>query len=714
MLTPRRRRTTYYSADMTEPGSREVQRAESTLTARLHGLALAFLSNGDLSRLLDAALFEALTVTGADRGCLQILHGPGGGLRLGAQRGLVRPFLEYVANLRTPPGGYGADAPGRRFFIADVATRPALAGGVDREALLVAEVRALHVTPLRSADGRVIGALSVLHRDTPDPSPSVMDALDRIAELCAAAVTNAESAARVAPAASDSHLAARLRDADELFRNTVENLPVSLVLCDHDGHVLYVDPALGEMVRTQCGLAPAALVGKPGSEIWPPFVWDPLAASMRQAVATGQRQTYELTFTVPSGEVNYRHWIVLPLAGPDGRVHRVLGINHDVTAERRLLEELRAADRRKGEFIGVLSHELRNPLSAIRSGIYVLEREEHSAHAASGERVAALGLIDRQVRHLVHLVDDLLDVTRIEQNKIRLQRRAVDLARLVGETVDDNRARFDERGVRLSVAVPAEPMTATLDPVRMAQVISNLLSNAAKFTPAGGSAAVSLEARDGAAILTVKDTGCGIEASLMPRLFDAFVQAERTPERAGSGLGLGLALVRRLVELHGGEATAHSDGVDRGATFVVRLPLVKSDEAAANGAAPPYGARPRRRILVIDDDRNVAAGLELALGIDGHEVRVAHDGARGLKAAETFAPDFVLCDIGMPQMDGYEVARTFRAHPALSGVFLVALTGYAQAIDRDRARRAGFDEHLAKPVDMARIQALLARAHDRS
>jgi PAS domain S-box-containing protein len=687
----------------------EVRHADVAVLVRLNDLAVAFLRDGELSRLLDGALSEALAITGADRGCLQILQGAGGGLRLAAQRGLVRPFIEYVANLRVALGGSSATAGGRP-VILDVATSPALADSTDRQAMLGAEVQALHRIPLRMPDGRVLGALSALHRGAaPEPHPSALEALDRIADLCAAAIARSQGATERATPPSDAELATRLRETEELFHNTVENLPVSMVLCDSEGRVLYVDPALGEMVRTLCGLTPAALVGKPGGEIWPPFIWDPLIASLRKAVETGQRQIYEITFTLPPGEVHYRHWIIVPLGGQDGRVDRVLAINHDVTSERRLLDEVRTADRRKGEFIGILSHELRNPLSAIRTALYVIEQDDARGDRGSRmHRDAARGIIDRQIRHLVRLVDDLLDITRISQNKIHLQRREVDLARLVREAVEDNRTHVEARGVSLALNVVPRPLPANVDAVRIAQVIGNLLSNAAKFTPAGGAATVTLESSDDEAILTVADTGSGIDTAFLPRLFEPFVQGERTLERAGGGLGLGLALVRGLVELHGGEVAAHSAGTSQGATFVVRLPLATSSSAGGEDRATAVAARKRRRVLVIDDDRDVIRGLELALQIDGHEVAVAYDGVHGLEKARAFKPDFVLCDIGMPGVDGYQVARAFRADPELRHILLVALTGYAQAIDRDEARQAGFDEHLAKPADMVRLQALLA------
>jgi two-component system CheB/CheR fusion protein len=680
-------------------------RAELDLATRLHEQAATFLGDGDLSRLLDAALLEALALAGTDRGCVQILHGGGGGLRLAAQRGLVRPFLEYVANLRTGLGGHGAAPDTRSWLVDDVADDEALAGGDDREALLGARVRALHVTPLRAADGRVIGRLAALHRAAPEPRPATLAGLERVAALCAAAVAHAQAAApRVAPG-SDAALAARLRATEELFSNTVENLPVSMLLCDREGRVLYVDPALGELVRAVCGLGPRELVGKPGAEIWPPLVWGPLEAQMRRAVATGRRQSYDIAFPVPSGAVNHRHWVVVPIAGPDGAVDRVLGISHDVTEQRRLFDEVREADRRKSEFIGLLSHELRNPLSAIRSSLYVLERDDDPGRERRSE---ARGVIDRQVRHLVRLVDDLLDTTRLSQNKVQLRRQALDLARVVREAIEDNRAHVEACGVRLEARLPDRPVRASVDAVRIAQVVTNLLSNAAKFTPPGGSARVALGEEGDVAVLEVSDTGCGIEAPFLPRLFEPFVQAERALDGAGGGLGLGLALVRGLVELHGGEVAARSDGSGRGATFVVRLPL----DATADGPGDEparSGAPRRRRVLVIDDDRDVANGLKLALEVDAHEVAVAYDGAAGLTAARAFAPDVVLCDIGMPDMDGYDVARAFRADVCLAGVFLVALTGYAQAADRDKARAAGFDEHLAKPANMARIHALLAR-----
>jgi PAS domain S-box-containing protein len=687
--------------------------AEPARAADLDEAVMGFLHDGDLERLLDAVMTQALAVTGADRGCLHLAGPAGGGFRLAAQRGIAWPLIEYVASLRAGiagPVGPGAE----RVVVDDVATSPLLTDDADRAALGAAGVRALHVTPLRTRAGQVVGLLSTLHREPPSLGAPEHGALDRLADVAAGAIARARAAERGATPQTETDIAAELRRTEALFRSTVENVPVTMVLCDHRGCVLYINPALAEMVKAVCGLGLGEVVGRWGGEIWPPHVWSPFQQHLEKAMASGQRQTYELATTRPDGEPQRHHWIVVPLAGEGGEVDRVLGISQDVTAERRLVDELREADRSKGEFIGVLSHELRNPLAAIRASLHVIEREDmHDDARARARRDDARAMIDRQVGHLVRMVDDLLDVTRISQSKIQLRRRRLDLARLVDESIEDSRAHLEASGVALRAELPPAPLLASVDAVRIAQVVANLLANCAKFTPSGGQASLSLTAEAGAAVLTVADTGCGIDAALLPRVFEPFMQGERSLDREGGGLGLGLALVRGVVELHGGQVSASSPGPGQGATFVVRLPLEPSDGLAEDEPeAPPPGApraRRPRRVLVIEDDRHVAHGLALALGLDGHEVAVAHDGPGGFEKARAFAPEVVLCDIGLPGMDGYEVARALRADAALRSVTLIALTGYAQASDRDLARAAGFDEHVAKPASIEALLALLAR-----
>jgi signal transduction histidine kinase/CheY-like chemotaxis protein len=365
-------------------------------------------------------------------------------------------------------------------------------------------------------------------------------------------------------------------------------------------------------------------------------------------------------------------------------------------------EHLRDADRRKSEFLAVLSHELRNPLGPIRNSIYLLER----AAPGSEQALRARQVLRRQTEHLTRLVDDLLDVTRISVGKIELHRVHLDLREIVRRTTDDLRSLFAQGSVDLAVESPPDPVIVDADPTRMAQVLGNLLQNALKFTPHGGSVRVRLAAQDGAAALSVADDGAGMEPATIERMFEPFTQADRTLARSSGGLGLGLSLVRGLVVLHGGEVTARSEGLGRGAEFLVRVPLA----AARAGAEGPQDVAPApagRSILVIEDNEDGAQSLADVLELQGHRVHIASDGRAGLALARELRPDVVLCDIGLPDLDGYAVARTLRREGALEGTRLVALSGYAQPEDRQRARDAGFDAHLAKPPDFDALLRVL-------
>jgi two-component system CheB/CheR fusion protein len=527
---------------------------------------------------------------------------------------------------------------------------------------------------------------------------------DRHFQVCAFPTGAGRVTALVRDVTEQRKAGAALRAAEELFRTTVENLPINLALYDCDDRVLYMNPGLAATCVALNQRPLDQLVGRRGAELWPANVWGPLHAYTQRAIETGQRQNYELEIEQPEKGRSVRLWTIVPLRGPQGTVHRILAISRDVTVERRLVDELREADQRKSEFIGLLSHELRNPLAAIRSSLYVLER------APTGDAAArARAIIDRQVRQLARMVDDLLDVTRINRNKIKLQRRTVDLNDLVQATVDDNRAHFERGGVRIEVRLASAKVLVEVDGARIAQVLTNLLANAVKFTPCGGWARVSVSEEDGSGVLRVADSGTGIDPALLPDLFEPFMQADRTLDRSGGGLGLGLALVKGLVELHGGQVAASSKGQGLGAEFVVRLPLEAAAKATTPPSPPELPVRARRRVLVIEDDPDVADGLRAALEMDGHDVEVACDGHDGIVQAHAIKPEVVLCDIGLPGKDGYEVGRAIRADETLGGTLLVALTGYAQAEDVAKARAAGFDVHLAKPVGIDRILGLLAR-----
>jgi signal transduction histidine kinase/HAMP domain-containing protein len=375
---------------------------------------------------------------------------------------------------------------------------------------------------------------------------------------------------------------------------------------------------------------------------------------------------------------------------------------------RRHAASLAEADAQKNRFLGVLAHELRNPMTPIANSIHILNR---IAPGSDGAR-RARAIIERQVSHLVRLVDDLLDVTRISEGKIQVVREPLDLAAELRACAEDVAADFDQRGVTLTVDVPDDPVEVQGDRTRLSQVLGNLLNNSMKFADRGN-VSVSLRADhgNGDAVLRVVDDGAGIEPELLPKLFQPFIQGDTGPAREKGGLGLGLALVKALVTLHDGEVTAHSEGRGRGAQFTVRLPLA-SPGSTARARTPsttaPGPSAALKRVLIIEDNADAATTLREALAFEGYEVAMANSGAAGLAVLDTFRPDVVLCDIGLPDLDGYEVARRMRADPAARSVLLVALTGYASAVDKENARAAGFDLHLAKPLSIPRFGELLA------
>jgi PAS domain S-box-containing protein len=369
----------------------------------------------------------------------------------------------------------------------------------------------------------------------------------------------------------------------------------------------------------------------------------------------------------------------------------------------RLYRELRDADRRKDEFLAMLAHELRNPLAPIRNAVQVLKML--GGPQPRGEAVH--DIIERQVTHLVRLVDDLLDVSRITRGQVLLRKERLDLVPLVGAAAEDRRPLLEGTGLRLAMELPDHPLWVEGDPTRLAQVVGNLLHNAHKFTDAGGLVTVRLRADGDRGVLTVRDTGIGMEAEMLRRLFEPFSQADRSIDRSRGGLGLGLALVKGLAELHGGTVGADSDGPGHGSAFTVTLPLVPEPES--EGTAPD---RPRRgkslRILIVEDNHDAAESLRLLLQMSGHEVEVAHTGAAALEAARKQRPDVVLCDIGLPgSLDGHAVARALRADPEQTAAVLIALSGYGQEEDQRQARQAGFDRHLTKPVDPLTLTRLL-------
>ena len=373
-------------------------------------------------------------------------------------------------------------------------------------------------------------------------------------------------------------------------------------------------------------------------------------------------------------------------------------------AERALVD----ADRKKDEFLALLAHELRNPLAPLRNAVELMRQQACDPQLSWAREVA-----ERQVSYLTRLVDDLLDVSRITRGQITLNRQPLELAILIERAVEMAEPLMQQRRQKIRVTIPDRSLRINGDQVRLVQAFGNVLGNAVKYADPGGHIEVSAHRRETFAVVSVRDDGVGIPADQMPRIFDLFTRVEHGPDRSHSGLGIGLALVRRLVEMHGGTVAAHSEGAGRGSEFVIRLPLTR--ETALSEDQPPAGhpvtAAPAipRRILIADDNVDALDSTARLLEHSGHEVFSATDGAQALQAAERHLPEIVLLDIGMPVLDGYEVARRIRAAPWGRGLTLVAITGWGQETDRRRSREAGFDSHLVKPVDPGQLAALLAR-----
>jgi PAS domain S-box-containing protein len=421
-----------------------------------------------------------------------------------------------------------------------------------------------------------------------------------------------------------------------------------------------------------------------------------------RVVATKQPVRGEVPFAGTLGRRVY-DYILMPVLGADGEVEAVAGLTRDVTDRQQLEQELRDQDRKKDDFIALLAHELRNPLAPIRNGLQVLRLGPGNADALAKAR----DMMDRQLTHMVRLIDDLLDVSRINRHKMVLRRERVTLADVVASAVETARPVIDAAGHELTVALPAAPVVLDADLTRLAQVFSNLLTNSAKYTPKGGRVWLAAERAGGQVVVSVRDTGIGIPAPALPTVFDMFSQVDRSVEKTTGGLGIGLALVKGLVEMHGGTVTADSAGEGRGTTFTVALP--EAGRAEEPGAAAGAGPAPvaAGRILVVDDNRDGAESMADMLGMLGNEVRTAHDGLEAVAAAEAFRPDVILMDVGMPRLNGLDATKRIRGQPWGANVTVIALTGWGQEGDRERSREAGCDGHLVKPVNLTDLQRLL-------
>jgi PAS domain S-box-containing protein len=517
----------------------------------------------------------------------------------------------------------------------------------------------------------------------------------------------------------------------ELFRLLVQGTTdYAIFMLDPEGRIVTWN-AGAERLN---GYTAGEIVGRHFSTFYPREAIDRgwPAEELRRAEAAGRFEDEGWRLR-KDGALFWANVVITALRDDEGRLKGFSKFTRDLTEQkrgedalRRAHEELelkvrertkelteanaRLADaaRRKDEFLAMLAHELRNPLAPVLNGLHIRRLSEADQQAIEKARA----MMERQIDHLTRLVDDLLDVSRITQGRIQVRQERLDLAKLVRTTAEDRRPLLGQAGMRLVLETPETPVWVAGDPTRLAQVLTNLLDNAVKFRNGGDSVTVRVtaDARRKQAVIHVQDKGVGIAPDLFPRLFDVFSQGDRSLDRSRGGLGVGLSIVKGIAELHGGAVEAASGGPGQGAAFTVQLPLKEEPPALAETPAAPAkpGAEPLR-ILVVEDNRDAADSLRMLLELLGHEVAVAYSGLDGVKTAREWRPDVVLCDIGLPGLDGYGVAGELRHDPATAGTQLIAITGFGQEEDRRRARQAGFDHHLTKPVDPALLQPLLVR-----
>jgi PAS domain S-box-containing protein len=493
-----------------------------------------------------------------------------------------------------------------------------------------------------------------------------------------------------------------------IYEAALNNTPDFVYVFDTDHRALYANEALLRVwgVDDVRGKRWIDL----GYEQWHADMHD---AELDQVIRTRAPIRGEIPFTGTNGTRVY-DYIFSPVLGDAGEVVAVAGTTRDITdrkaAEQAVREQaarLAESDRAKDEFLATLSHELRNPLAPLRNSLALLRRTD--ADNPKTEPVRAV--MERQVNHLVRLVDDLLELSRISRGTLSLRKERVEVAAIVQNAVETSEPLIQAAGHRLHVELPPEPLWLEGDPVRLAQVLANLLNNASKYSEDGGDITVSARADDGRAVIGVRDTGIGIDPEALPHMFEMFSRGQRDSGRTQGGLGIGLALSRRLAEMHGGTLEGRSDGVGKGSEFIIRLPLAAAQPAPQSAPdAPAAGALESIRVLVVDDNHDAGDSLGEILSMLGADVRVARGGQEALEIFPAFTPRVVLLDIGMPDMNGYEVARAIRSRWPDQPSVLVALTGWGQEDDRRRAREAGFNHHLVKPADIDKLQDLLQSA----
>ncbi len=486
----------------------------------------------------------------------------------------------------------------------------------------------------------------------------------------------------------------------------VESSDDAIVSKTLDGIVTSWNPAATRLF----GYQPSEIVGRPITTIIPQELHkqeDEILARLRRGERVDHFETVRVAKDGHRIDVSLT---ISPIKGEDGTIIGASKIARDITERRQHERLLREADRQKDEFLATLAHELRNPLAPIVAAAELLKH----AKTLAPELRAATAILERQARHMTHLVDDLLDMSRITSGRIRLQLEPVELGELLKGVIETYRQSAETARHQITVKASGAPVYVSADRIRLTQIISNILHNAVKYTPPGGRIEIELRTQAEEAVVSVRDNGMGIPGEMLEHIFEPFAQLDRSYERADGGLGIGLTLAKKLIELHAGRIEARSAGRGKGTEFLIQLSTTTPGAPAKRGSAQrhPVEAAASRRILIADDNHDAAVSLSMLLQSIGHDTRVVHDGVEALEEAEVFRPDVVLLDIGMPRLDGYETARRIRSQPWAAAVQIVAVTGWGQEADRQKAKEAGFHRHLVKPVDLDALQEVITSARE--
>jgi PAS domain S-box-containing protein len=655
----------------------------------LHNISNELIGEQHVDTLYGKIIDAAVRLVHGTGGSMQVLAaGPGGRreLKLLGQRGLgpeAVAFWDRVqAGEATSCGA--ALASGQRVVVPDVERCEFMAGTEDLEMYRKMHIRAVQTTALHTRTGAMVGCFSTYWHEPYQPSEHELQMLDILARQAADLLERAK-------------VEEALRASEDRFRRALQPQNVGILFFDTSGRIKEANEAFLHMSGfTRADLAAGRLRW---DRMTPPEWMDGTRRALEEFVTQGWTTPYEKEYFHKDGSRWWGLFEATRLSGDDG-VEFVI----DITDRKRTEQALKDADRRKDVFIATLAHELRNPLAPISNAVQLLRRTD-------GRRKAdqLMDMVERQVRQIVRLVDDLLEVSRITSGKIELHKAPVALSEIVHDALQTSKPLIDQSRHMLTVSLPAEQVTLDADSVRLTQVLANLLNNAAKYTETGGHIWLTAR-RDGAGVvLSVRDNGSGIAADKLPQIFDLFAQADQRSGRGQGGLGIGLTMARSLVEMHGGSIEAHSAGLEAGSEFIVHLPLPEcpaADPAQQRGMqdhVPLSG----QRILVVDDNQDAADSLGMLLQADGAEVQVAHDGRAALAAAARFGPRTVLLDLGMPGMDGYEVARELRRDPRWQALRIIALTGWGQEADRQKTSASGFDFHMTKPIDLDALKAWL-------